>query len=93
MKVILTKSRRPAEELDKKTVEFRMPILNAGLVEGLGKFWATPCPDDFLSISIVVEQRLSDGSTTQIRVCMPQSEVDRIEAHPDQKIALFRLYV
>jgi hypothetical protein len=70
-----------------------MLILNEGPVEGLGKLWAIPCPGDLLSMSIVAEQRWSDGSTTQIRVWLPQSGVDCIEVHPDQAIAQFRLFV
>jgi hypothetical protein len=93
MKVKLTQSRWLAEELDKKTVEFRMPVVNEGMVEGLGKLWAIPCPNDLLSISVVVRQRHLDGSTSQIRVWLPQSGVDCIEFHPDQKIAQFRLFV
>lgn len=90
MNTILTKSNWKAGELDQKRIEFRMP-LEEGPVEGLGTLWATQCPDDLLSISIAVNLRWADGSTTHIRVPLPQIAVDRIELHPDQSIAKYRL--
>jgi hypothetical protein len=93
MEIPITKSRWKAAQIDQKTVEFRVPLENQGPVEGCGVFWATPCPDDRLSISIVVHLRWGNASATQIRIPVPQGGVDRIEEHPDQTVARYRLLV
>lgn len=87
---ILTKSKWKASELDQKRIEFR-GLVDGELREGVGTLWATECPGGLLSISIVMQLPGADGSTIQIRVPLTQFAVDRMEVHPDQGVASFRL--
>jgi len=92
MKVILTKSGWKENQLNDESVEFRIPV-DGVAVHRIGRFLATDCPDGFLSLSILTDDKGIDGKTNRTRYYVPQSGVDRIEVHPNQSIAHFRLFM
>ena len=92
MKLFLTKSTWESDDLDGQSVEFRI-LLGGETKHEVGEFLAVDCPDGFLSLSILVHLTVIAGSAwTQIRIPVPQTGVDRIELHPDQSVAKFRLF-
>jgi hypothetical protein len=92
MDPILTKSLWNEAKLDGKTVEFRIPS-DGHTYYAVGKFLAVDCPGGFLSLRIVWSQSLTDGSTNELRIPVPQIGADRIEEHPDQSVAHYRIFV
>jgi hypothetical protein len=88
MQVILTNSRWKEVQLDDKTVEFRQPC---DTVPRLGRFLAVDCPNGFLSLSILTDETGLDQKTVRTRYYIPQAGVDRVEVHPNESIAHFRL--
>jgi hypothetical protein len=91
METIWTKPKWKQEELDHKTVEFRVPT-SRGMEHGIGEFWVRQNPAGLLAIDVVTDLPGRDWTErVQTRYFLPQIGVDRIERHPDQKIAEFRL--
>jgi hypothetical protein len=87
---IWTKPKWSLADLDHQTVEFRIPLKNQ-IVHDIGEFWARP-KGELLSISIVITtQGRNWGERIQSHFVLPQTAVDRIELHPDQDVAKFRL--
>lgn len=87
---IWTKSQWRSDDLDHKTVEFRLPM-KGGAVHGTGKFWVRS-RGDLQSIEIVTDtQGRNWAERIQSHFVLPQIAVDRIEKHPDQNVAQFRL--
>ena len=91
METIWVKSKWSLEELDRKTVEFRMPIRN-GTIQGIGEFWVRPNPQGMVAIDIVTDENGRNwAERVQTRYHLPQVAVERIERHPDSSVAPFRL--
>lgn len=91
MEIVWTKSKWKKDELDHKTVEFRIPT-QKGVVHGIGEFWVRQNPDGHLAIDTVTDiQGRTWAERIQTRYFLPQEAVDHIESHPDQSIAAFRL--
>jgi hypothetical protein len=87
---IWTKSKWKSDDLEGKTVEFRVPIAS-GDWSGIGKFWAVEV-DDRLSVQLVTDEPGRNWAQRIQRIChLPQAAVDRIEEHPNQSVARFRL--
>ena len=88
---IWTRSKWSKDELEFKTVEFRIPI-KGGFAHGIGQFYVSPNPEGLLRIELVTdEQGRHWAERIQTRFQLPQPAVDRIEKHPDPKIAEFRI--
>jgi hypothetical protein len=91
---IWVKSNWRVEQLDKKLIEFRLPLKDGGLVYGIEELWAASRSpiDDLLSVQIVKKQPTGIGlETRQTVFLLSQRYVDRIERHPDQNTAQFQL--
>jgi hypothetical protein len=83
-----------AEELDGHRIEFRfLPLKTGETVGGFGVIGAISRPpvDDLLSIEIVVEELAGVAKVRQTGFQIPQQLADRIELHPNQEVARFRL--
>src|SRR5437773_500921 len=91
MEIIWVKSKWTVEDLDHKTVEFRLPFKN-GIVHGLGEFWVRHNPQGMLAVEVVTDQQGRNwAERVQTRYFLPQIAVDRIDRHPDPSVAAFRL--
>jgi hypothetical protein len=91
MNIIWTKSKWKKDDLDHKTVEFRIPT-DRGIDHGIGELWVRQNPAGLLVIEVVTDVQGKDwAERIQTRYFLPQSGVDRIERHPDQSVAVFRL--
>lgn len=91
MDTIWTKSKWRLEDLDHKTVEYRIPI-RAGIAHGVGEFWVNRNSNGMLAIDLVTDEQTWNGAArVQTRYHLPQIGVDRIERHPDSSIASFNL--
>src|SRR5438094_123744 len=78
-----TKPNWRIDELDHKSVEFRIPI-RGGSVHGIGEFWVRKNPSALLAIDIVTDvQGKNWAERVQTRYHIPQAGVDRIDHHPD----------
>lgn len=89
-KTIWTKSKWTLDQLDRKSVEFKIPT-ERGIISGTGEFWVRRNPEKLLAIEVSVTLAKSWAERIQYRFQIPQAGVDRIEAHPDQSTANFRL--
>jgi hypothetical protein len=91
METIWTKSKWNKDDLDNKTVEFRIPT-QRGIEHGIGAFWVRQNPAGLLAIEVVTDVQGKDWlERIQTRFYLPQIGVDRIKRHPVQKVADFRL--
>ncbi len=91
MNTLWTRSKWSLEDLDLKTVEFRIPIRN-GTVQGIGEFLVRGNPEGLLAVDVVTDAQGRDwAERVQTMYHIPQVGVDRIERHPDSSIAAFRL--
>lgn len=92
-KQIPTISRWTVDDLNDKSVKFRIPA-KGGIVQGLGKFLVASLPGGKLAIDVTTDV---PGATPDERVfsryALPQNAVDHIEHHPDATIAEFSLEV
>jgi hypothetical protein len=87
---IWTKSKWKAQELDGQSVEFRIPIAD-GVWSGVAEFWATG-ENERVSVELVTNEPGKDWAQRIQRIwILHQVAVDRIEEHPDQTVARFRL--
>ena len=91
MDTIWTKSKWSYDDLQGKTVEFKIPI-KRGRVHGIGDFLIKVNPAGFLAIDVTVDEALTWSQRVVHRYHIPQEGVDLIERHPDPKIADFRLF-
>jgi hypothetical protein len=87
------KTKWTAEELDKQLIEFGLPLKGGGIAAGIAPIVARSrkLVDDLVSISIEIDEPTVLGTRRQILLLLSQKEADRIEEHPDQKIARFYL--
>ena len=91
LKTIWTKSKWTYQDLEGKTVEFKIPA-RGGIVHGLGKFLVRQNPDGLLAIDAATDiQGKHWAERIFTRYQIPQLGVDRIERHPDQSVAEFLL--
>jgi hypothetical protein len=81
------------DDLDGKTVEFRLPLADGVVKEGIGKFSASrpnfAPKESELVLEIQVNERVGLNVNSK-RFSLPQSAADRIERHPDPKVTDFR---
>jgi hypothetical protein len=92
MNIIWIKSNWTKAQLDQKRVENRMNTSH-GIEQGIGEFWVRQNPEGLLAIEIVVETQGRDwAERIQTRYYPKQEAVGRIERHPDQSVADFRLF-
>jgi hypothetical protein len=86
-----TKSKSALPDLDRKTVEFRIPT-QRGVVHAVGEFWVRQNPEGLLAVDLVTDVQGQDwAQRIQTRYSLPQEAVDRIERHPTPSVADFRL--
>ena len=79
------------EDLDGKTVEFRLPIQN-GFAQGIGQFVVRKNPDGMLAVDVETdEQGRHWAERIQIRYHLQQTAVERISRHQDKSRAEFSL--
>jgi hypothetical protein len=91
METSWTKSKWSQDDLSGKTVEFYIPA-RGGNVHGLGKFLVRQNPEGLLAIDATTDIQGREWAERIItRYHLPQIAVDRIERHPDQKVAEFLL--
>ena len=91
MDTIWTKSKWSYDDLNDKTVEFRIPA-RGGMVHGLGRFLVRRNPDGLLAGDATTDIEGRDWAERIFtRYHLPQVAVDRIERHPDQSVAAFLL--
>jgi hypothetical protein len=87
---IWTKSKWSQADLDHQKVEFRIPLMDQ-VVRGIGEFWVR-ANNELLSIEIVTDRQGGNwAERVQSHFVLQQIAVDRIELHPDQDVAKFRL--
>jgi len=91
MKLIWTKSKWTATDLDQKTIEFRIPFAG-GIAEQIRELSANDSPDGLVAIQILTEVR-GEHWAKRIRTIysLSQETVDRIAQHPNQSVAQFQL--
>lgn len=84
-------SRFPAADLHDQTVEFRLPGQHHA-VHGIGTFKAQALSGR--RVSIWIRLQLSSGweRREDILFRVPQDGCGRIEIHPDQSVARYRLF-
>lgn len=85
-------SKWTADELDGKTVEFRIPT-KEGLLSGTGRFIIGPSQSEgFSSVQIETTSQGTDPTARiQGNYPLPLEAVDRISLHGDQTVAVFFL--
>jgi hypothetical protein len=87
-----TKSNWTEEQLERKSVEFRIRR-ETGIASGLGEFLVSENPDGLLSIDICTDtQGRNYAERIQTRFPLAQPDVDRILRHPNPKEAEFQLH-
>lgn len=92
MDSIWTKSNWTKEQLDRKAVEFRVQT-ERGIEHGIGELWVRQNPDGLLAIEVVTDVPGRDwAERIQTKYFPTQAGVLRIERHPDQTVAAFRLF-
>lgn len=87
---VWVKSKWTMEDLDDKTVEFRLRMPGRK-DEGLGKFLVRRNPKGYLAIEICAIASATENEVVEIRYYLLQQTADRIEAHPNLGVAKFRL--
>jgi hypothetical protein len=87
---IWVKSKWSMEELDRKSVEYSIPRESKPL-HGIGEFLVKRNPEGLLAVDICTFGQQTPAEINEKRYHLPQPAVDRIEKHPDQSIAHFRL--
>jgi hypothetical protein len=89
---IWVRSKWKCEELHAESVEFKIPVQD-GEAHGIGQFVVAQNPEGLLSIDIRTTLRgdavVSDGT---YNFHLGQWAADRIERHPDPKMADFRCF-
>ena len=92
-KIIWVKTSWTKDELDRKRVEFRIRNENA-IHHGIGEFLVLRNPEDLLSIQILLEtQGRNRDEHIQTRYSpLTHESASKIERHPDQSKAEFRLF-
>jgi hypothetical protein len=92
MEPVWTRSQWSFDDLENKTVEFRLRLDADKTVSGRGRFLLAENPDLLLSVRIRVDMQGDHWSSRiQHDYQAPQAAVDRIERHPDPTVADFRL--
>jgi hypothetical protein len=88
---IWVRSKWQREELDAKSVEFKLPVQDGEAV-GVGQFVVSQSADGLLSINIRTLLRADNPSDKPMMhdFHLNQWAADRIEKHPDKKSADFR---
>ncbi len=83
------------EQLDNQLIEFWLPLKDGGIACGIGPLQArVRSTDNLLSIQISTVEPTGIGpEKRQVVLLLPQKAVDRIELHPNQEIARFRLSI
>jgi hypothetical protein len=90
-KVYWSTSKWKQEELQDKSVEFRIPLKD-GFLTGNGTFLVAKNPEGQLFVQIVVTEQGRDWAEFVVRHFQaPQWAVDRIQKHPDPSVADFQL--
>lgn len=81
------------DQLDKKIVEFRVPLNEGGFLQGIGELVVgSKDPDDLLSVQIVTDQASGVGLETLPTVIgLSEKYVSLLEPHQNRQLAQFRL--
>jgi len=87
---VWVKTKWTMEELDEKTVEFRL-VFPHWRDEGTGQFLVRKNPDGELAIDVCVIASATPYKMVEIRYHLLQPAADKIEKHPNPKAAQFRL--
>jgi hypothetical protein len=87
---VFFKSKWKLEELDGKTVEFKLTAPTYW-VEGLGKFQVLENNRGEIKIDIIVKKHETPFKITENRYHLYKQTADKIRIHPNQKSANFRL--
>ena len=92
---IWVKSRWTAEELHGHTIEFQLILKQGEIGAGTGKLLAQSrkLVDDLIAVRILVDEAKGAWRRHQLIIPLPQACVDRIEIHPKEHIARFRVAV
>ncbi len=92
---IWVKSKWTAAELDKQTIEFRIPLKVGGIAYGFGNLSVRTRKriDDRIVVEIEIKQLIGRWQERQTVFQIPQRYVDQIERHPNPKISKYRLMV
>ncbi len=89
---IWTRSKWKYGDLQDKIVEFELPLKKGVGVRGIGKFLISQNPEGLLFVQIRVDLQGRNWAERIVQdFQLPQAAVDRIEGHPDQSVAQFRL--
>jgi hypothetical protein len=88
-------SKWQAAELDKQSIEFRIPLKGRRIGCGTGTLLARSriYVDDRIAVEIEIKHLVGRWQERQVIFQVPQKYVDCIEPHPSQDIAKFRLMV
>ena len=89
--VVWVSSKWTRGELQEQTVDFRIPIPE-GVLVGKGAFLVRENPEGLLSIWVRIQTLQNPGTILLTDLSLIQSSADRIEIHPDQETARFRLF-
>ena len=84
-------SKFPAPDLDGQTVEFRLPG-DYGELRGVGTFKARALSGRRVTIWIRLHVSADWARKEEILFRVPQDPAKRIELHPNQSVARFRLF-
>ncbi|MGA2659523.1 MAG: hypothetical protein ABSH34_18620 [Verrucomicrobiota bacterium] len=84
-------SKWSSQQLDGQSVEFRIPLQGQQHLHGIGRFLAKHNANGRLSVKLCTFEQKTAADTSEVRIPLEQAAVDRIERHPDQSVALFRL--
>jgi len=81
------------EQLDRRSVEFRLPSREGDILEGTGEFWVRQNPEGLLAMDIAVDTEVTPAKRWLQRFPLSQVSVDAIERHPNPAAADFQLVV
>jgi hypothetical protein len=87
---IWVKSNWTEEQLNRQSVECWIPQ-GQNHLHGIGEFLAKQDSTGKLAVELIAESQETVADKMQFRLYLAQALVDRIERHPDQSIARFRL--
>jgi hypothetical protein len=91
MKTIWTTSKWTKAQLDKELVEFMLSSSD-GVWSGVGRFSVRDNNHGQIAVQILVGKRNGNTTVTEwVHYTLHQLSVDRIEKHPRQSTAAFRL--
>ena len=87
-----TTSKWRADELDDRSVEFSLQDQHGAVVAGgIGRFIVNGRDDGLVAVRIEVDTPRSLTQRNLTRFSLQQQWVDRIEHHPDAKVAEFSI--